>query len=203
MSTFTPKQFGNINAMANITSQTNIQRSNFKTTFKGLGVYENQFNIWVDLNVGNTINQQAFNKMIELHEQGKYIASGNYLNPDFSSELELGYDSTPKLENIKTSTSGTEDKTNILGPNLKSGSFNENGLPEYDPRREQNFDFDQMKSKLGTRGFGNYFDQNKLDNATFGSYLRRSGHASYVGSNIDDNQRPALGEYIEKSDLDY
>lgn len=196
-----PKNFGTINAMANITDQTTQQRTIFKSHFNNFGAYT-QTNIWEDLNQNNAINSVAFNKMIDLHVKGNYTGSVEYLNPDFTSPIELGHDNTPKISDIGTSTNSLSDKPNILGPNLKSHSFDENGQPRFADNIESQYSLLQMKNKLGKGGFGNYFDNNRLDGATFGSYLRRSASEHYVAG-IDDKDRPVLGEYKEIDDIDY
>ena len=200
MSKIIARNFGTINAMANITTQTSSQRQKFFEN-NGFGSYQTN-SIWVDLNINNEYNKKAFTKSIELYNKDVYTGTDEYYNPDFDSSLQLGYNSRPNYGSIADKRESLDDYPNIIGPNLKSGSFTTDDLPKFDNQNSFIL-YRDIADKIGKGGFGSHFKINTLMSvATLGSYLRRSASTEYV-QEIDDNDRPVLGEYKEIEDIDY
>jgi len=188
-----------VNAVGNITSQTTFQRDKFRDSLGRGASSVSVNNLFNNAPSSSEILNAAYNNMLQLYRVGIYTGTNDYLNPDFGVNSlttgQLGYD------NIRSFVVGVDnnqaDKPALgIGPNLKSGSLTDSGLPQYPDR------FENDTVAANNRGFGMSVTTNNIEYATVGSYLRRS-----LGSNNDNginaSQRPQLGEAIDHSDISY
>jgi Leucine-rich repeat (LRR) protein len=192
------RTLGQINAMANITSQTTNQRTAFGETFGGQdavnnlikGVAGDLTGIFPSLNA-RIINEAAYNEMKSTIVTTTQPTS---YNPDFNaSNIDLNFAQAPTYDSL-TATGGSitlaKDKPSLIGPNLKSIGFDADGAPSITPgitNLNRNSQTADNRNAIGTQGFGRFYkDVNNLG-PRFANYLLHK----FNGPSNDD---PDLGQ---------
>lgn len=190
------------NAMANITSQTDNQRTAFGERFGGKdpvnnltkGVAGNLTGIfdYQSFDV-NEINKAAYNEMKSTVV--KTTQSASY-NPDFAADIDLNFIQAPTYDSLTDDLNGSIklalDKPSLIGPNLRYIGFDVNGAPSIPTANFTNFNRTMNtnpnnRNAIGTQGFGRFYNDVNNLGPRFANYL-----ANKFDTNGDDN--PNLGQ---------
>ncbi len=176
------RTLGQINAMANITSQTTNQRTAFGETFGGQdavnnlikGVAGDLTGIFPSLNA-DEINNAAYNEMksilVTTTQQENY-------NPDFNTNINLDFTGAPTYSSLvdqNGSITSAKDKPSLIGPNLRSIGFDANGAPDI-PTTFTNLNRTtganpDNRQAIGTQGFGRFYSNVNNLGPRFANYL--------------------------------
>lgn len=188
---------GKINAMANISKQTETQRNEFADGDGILGANRTSHLLFaeklqIDENDGGaiTIDGEQINSKAESELTSLYV-SGASGNPDFPlNHLGSNYKYEGAIGMLE-SASAQSDKPNMLGPNLIPPKINDDG--EVDTSESQN----TATSPVSGRGFGVNLDRHNPNGfESLGSYLKRRRDEN------DDIDIPK-GEFVNEDKYDW
>lgn len=196
------RTLGQINAMANITSQTENQRNVFASkenaidVFTGLtkGKAGNLSGIFPSLDA-NEINNNAYENM---KSQFVFTSNTSQYNPDFATNtVFLNYLYNNEAPNIYSLTTAggeislADDKPSLMGPNLKTIGFNSDGSPnipdEFTNLNRSNPGSPNNINIAGKQGFGVFYNNVNILGSRFANYLSNK-------FDDDENNNPVLGQ---------
>lgn len=192
------RTLGQINAMANITSQTDNQRTAFGERFGGQdtvnkltkGVAGDLTGIFNSFNA-NEINSNAF---LYLKKATIATTRPQSYNPDFSNIIYLNFKDAPTYDSLTGqdgSIESAKDKPSLIGPNLRSIGFDANGAPAI-PASFANLNRTtgsnpDNRNAIGTQGFGRFYNNVNNLGPRFANYLSDK-------FDNDSNNDPDLGK---------